>query len=163
MLGVNVRAVFALVVAIATSIATPSLAQEKSHLVRPAAVAGTREELAERYFLITNRYALAFDSYKKQIRNLMTFCDQKPCKSDLDHSIEDTLSEVGPKLRERMIKIYADHLTKEQLLAAIEFAKTPIGRSIIEAENRMTDDLAMVGSETAKDVYFGVSKRFCAV
>jgi hypothetical protein len=158
-----VKAVFALVAIVAALAAAPSLAQEKPDAVQLAAVGVTREALAERYLLITNRYALALGTYEKQLKRAMSGCDGKPCQSDLYRAIEETLADIGPRFRQRMIRIYADHLTEDQLRAAISFAETPVGRSISDAESGMTDAVADTGNELWKDANVGVSRRFCAV
>jgi hypothetical protein len=132
-------------------------------MVQAAAMGQTREALAERYLSITNRYALALSTYEKQLKRTMSGCDGKPCQSDLHHAIEETLTDIGPKYRQRMIRIYADHLTEAQLRAAIRFAETPEGRSISAAENGMTDAVADAGNELSKDATIGITRRFCAV
>jgi len=158
-----VKAVFALAAMATVFAAVPASAQTNPNAAQPAAVGETREALAERYLSITNRYALVQRTYENQLKRAMSGCDGKPCEADLHRAIEETLADIGPKFRQRMIRIYADHLSEDQLRAAIRFAETPEGRSISQAESRMTDAVAVVGNDLWKDAYVGISTRFCAV
>ena len=156
------RTAFALVVMFVASAPAASSAQEQPNAVRSATIGETREALVERYFSLTNRYSLALGAYEKQLKRAMSGCDGKPCQADLHRAIEETLAEIGPKFRQRMVRIYADHLTDDQLRAVIRFAETPDGRSISEAENGVTDAVADVGNELWMDANVGISRRFCA-
>jgi len=157
-----VRVAFALAAIVAAMAPSVSSAQVNPNTSESSAVGETREALAERLLLATNRYALALSAYEKQLKRAMSGCDGKPCQADLYRAIEQAVADVGPSFRRRMIRVYADHLTEDQLRAAIGFAETPIGRSISEAENGMTDAVADMGNELWKDVNVGVSRRFCA-
>lgn len=144
-----------LVCLVAIVTAAPSVAQTERANTR-------RHELAKEYVIVTNRLALTMRTYEKQLRSASTFCDGKPCKADFESAISDTLNEVGPKYQAKIIEIYASHLTEAQLTAAIQFAESPVGRSITESESGMTSDVASAGNEMWKEVNEGVSRRFCA-
>ena len=60
-----------------------------------------------------------------------------------------------------MSQTYAEHLSEEQLRAAIKFAISPEGQAIAQAQRGMTDEMAALGQAMSQGAREGVSKRFC--
>ncbi len=155
------RASFGLTFALVISAAALSAQAEQPH---PSSDdKAVRLELAERYLSITNLYTRSAETYEKQIKGFWTFCSGKSCAADLDRAISETMTDIEPEYRRRMVQVYADHLDQGQLRTAIRFAESPEGRAVIEAERGMTGDVAAVGLALWKDVNEGVSRRFCKV
>jgi hypothetical protein len=99
--------------------------------------------------------------YEKQIKQALTFCVDRPCQTDLNRAIIETMSDIEPEYSRRLARLYADHLSAGQLQAAILFAESPDGQAITEAKRGMTDDMADVGNAIWKNVSEQVSRRFC--
>lgn len=120
-----------------------------------------RQQLAERYIVVTNREALMASTYEQQLRGMWSFCKEDACKADLDRAISESVRTVMQQHRSDLAQIYARHLTEAQLIAALNFAESPEGRAITAASDDMTAEAAQFGNVLAMSSFAEVGRRFC--
>ena len=54
----------------------------------------------------------------------------------------DMAEKMRQRMRQQHIELYMKHYNPDQLIALLEFYKTGIGKSILESQKRVSDDLA---------------------
>ena len=118
--------------------------------------------LAQQYEDLTKREQRIEAGFADQLRLIWDGCTDDPCRVALDQAIKKAISEGAPEHERATVKMFASHLTEDELHAAIAFAQTPQGRAIVAAEFEMSGDLAVIAHSFSKGGYESVRHTFCA-
>jgi hypothetical protein len=121
----------------------------------------SKEDLARQYLILSHREGRLQRTYSKQIKLAFQFCAGKPCQGDLEHAVDEAVSDATAKEEAEMAHLLAERLTEADLRAALTFVVSPSGQAIIAEEDGMDEQLALVGHTMARTVYVGLAKRFC--
>lgn len=100
----------------------------------------TKQELATQLIEINHSVDLMIDATTKIASNL---------GFDFDQFFDVSALRAG--MREKAIEIYAQELTAEELTAAIDYAQSPLGRSILSKSSRIGELLEAQTAQVFQD------------
>ena len=142
------------------SMAAPHMALAESKSGGSQNIAA-KEDLVRQYMAATHRSDRLRVTYEKQLKLAWAFCKNEACQAELDRTIDDAVTHAVTQYEQGVSELLAQRLTEEDLRAAIKFARSSEGQAIIEAENGMSGEIALLGHEMSLATQQEVSRQFC--
>ncbi len=144
------------------TIAWPLGLAAHTHASDDKATASEKAALATEYLKLTHFDERCRDSLSKGLRLSWRFCKDSRCQADLDHDIDVAVASRIPMLESKYSNELASRLSKENLVAALEFLKTPNGQAFNKAATDMNDDMISENHAIEMAIYVDLSKVFCS-
>jgi hypothetical protein len=157
----------ATVVCLCLTLAAPAVAQESDHERR---LAVARRVVADSFTDEAHRQligVLANAVVESMAVQFVASLKRAPTARDrelLAAAIGEAMVEVFPKTawEEAIAPLYAEHFTAEELVAVLEFNKTPLGRKLIGLQGRLMSDGGELGQSmfgARHDEFMRVAER----
>ncbi|MGR4865842.1 hypothetical protein [Caulobacter sp. LARHSG274] len=121
----------------------------------------SKEDLAKRYLAATHRATVFQKTYSNQLRLGWNVCRDKACQDDLDRAIDEATMDASRMYEEHFSRLLAQKLTETELGAALKFAESPEGKSIVQVQDEMVGDTALLAHTLSTETRDEVSRRFC--
>jgi len=121
----------------------------------------SKEDLAKSYLTVTHRTNLFQKTYSNQLRLGLNICIDKVCQDDLDRAINEAATDASRQYGEHFSRLLAQKLTENELRAALKFAESPEGKSIVQVQDEMVGDTALLAHTLSVAARDAISRRFC--
>jgi hypothetical protein len=121
----------------------------------------SKEDLARKYLAATHRANAFQKTYSNQLRLGWTVCGDRACQDDLDRAIDEATMDISRQYEEHFSRLLAQKLTEAELRAALKFAESPEGKSIVQVQDEIVGDTALLAHTLSVEARDEVSRRFC--